>query len=314
MKKTGNMRNRIRLFFNKIGNLISEKPTKSENKGLETEANLSDDIMEESEFEDRSKETVPDKEKVTTKKRKEDVPFVSREELEMILRKEISELFRNAGTGVHKHLIVWLNTDNPTFQVYDELDYKKKLQEALSTDSGVIFDSVSFYNGRPIDEHKCRPLGDSNNVFYRFEDKQPTCKEIPKKAIISIYGNAGSLKKERYIISTEEMKKKGIIAYNIGVGEYPEKYPPRQNHIVIDDNPQSSMYEINKYVSGSHAHIGFSDRLGFYLQIETNSKKNAIVRHKEGSEQTLSSPFALEPLQNGDLVILGKLVLRFVES
>lgn len=314
MKKTSNMRNRIRLFFNKIGNLISEKPTKSENKGLETEANLSDDSMEDSEFEDRSKEIAPDKERVTTKKRRVDVPLMSREELEMVLRKKISELFRNAGIGAHKHLVVWLDTDNPTFQMYDEPDFKKQLQEALTTDSGVTFDSVSFYNGRPIGELKCRPLDDSNNVFYRFEDKQPTKKEVSRKAIISIYGNAGSLKKERYIISTEEMKKKKITVYNIGVGEFPEKYRPRQNHIVIDDDPNSNMIEINKYVSGSHAHVGFSDKFGFYLQIETNSKKNAVVHHKEGEEQTLSSPFAMEPLQDGDLIILGKLVMKYEES
>ena len=109
------------------------------------------------------------------------------------------------------------------------------------------------------------------------------------------------------------MMEKMISCYNIGAGKFP-KIPTgyRENHIAIDDNPDSPMVEKNKFVSRMHAHIGFSDKFGFYFQVEKDGtrlmgKRTRIFRGEEKIE--CENPEAKIPLQDGDLIELGKAVV-----
>jgi hypothetical protein len=78
------------------------------------------------------------------------------------------------------------------------------------------------------------------------------------------------------------------------------------------------MVERNKYVSRSHAHIGFSDQFGFYLQVEKDGtrlmgKRTRIFRGDEKIE--CDNPQVKVPLQSGDQIELGKaVVLNFIEN
>lgn len=136
--------------------------------------------------------------------------------------------------------------------------------------------------------------------------------------MISIFGGAGSLLQEQYLLSSDDMKKKMLTSYNIGSGQFP-RIPTgyRENHIAIDDNPNSPMAEKNKYVSRMHAHIGFSEKFGFYLQVEKDGtrlmgKRTRIFRGEEKIE--CDNPQAKIPLQTGDLIELGKaVVLRYMQ-
>ena len=114
------------------------------------------------------------------------------------------------------------------------------------------------------------------------------------------------------------MKAENISAYNIGAGEFPQmKSGYRHNHIAIDDNIHSPKFEINKYVSRKHAHIGFSETFGFYFQVELDGtrlvgKRTRIFREEQIIE--CDNPQVKIPLQNGDLLELGKAVLlRYVQ-
>ena len=192
------------------------------------------------------------------------------------------------------------------------------MQSALKNECDITFESVEICIGKPAEDLRCTPVGESGKVMMLVEDKKDEKNEIHEKAEISIYGNAGSLLRKRYILSSDEMRKKKISAYNIGAGEFPQLPTGyRQNHIAIDDNPNSPMIEKNKYVSRMHAHIGHSDRFGFYLQVEMDGtrlmgKRTRIFRGEQKIE--LDNPQVKEPLQNGDLIELGKaVVLKYTQ-
>ena len=65
-----------------------------------------------------------------------------------------------------------------------------------------------------------------------------------------------------------------------------------------------------------HAHIGYSDMFGFYLQAEKDGtrrmgKRTRIFRGNQIIE--MDNTQAKEPLQSGDLIELGKsVVLQYV--
>ena len=217
-----------------------------------------------------------------------------------------------------RRLVIWLDTDQLTFQTYDTTQYRQRILEALVNECDIRFQTVAFNIGKPAEELRCTPVGQSGKVYLQISENIPAVQKAPQRASISIYGSAGSLLKEQYTLSSDEMKVENISAYNIGAGEFPQ-IPSgyRHNHIAIDDNSQSPMIEKNKYVSRKHAHIGFSESLGFYLQVELDGtrlvgKRTRIFRGEKVIE--CDNPQAKIPLQNGDLLELGKaVVLKYVQ-
>jgi len=169
---------------------------------------------------------------------------------------------------------------------------------------------VLLRQGRP--ERGATPVDDSKCIFLKIEKENPTHVEQSKKARISIHANAGSLLNEEYILSTVDMQNRRITVYNIGSGQSPQLPSGfRENHIAIDDNPQGPMFDKNKFVSRKHAHIGYSEKIGFYLQVEIDGtrlmgKRTRIFRGEEIIE--MDNPQVKVPLKDGDIIELGKAV------
>lgn len=216
-------------------------------------------------------------------------------------------------------LIIWLDiTDELKFKSYANEQYRHRIMTALVNEHGYFFEDVNFSMGKPSEELHASCIGDNELEYLQVVENivKPTTTSC--KAIITIFGGAGSLLQEKYTLSSDDMKERMISAYNIGAGQFP-KVPTgyRENHIAIDDNPQSPMIEKNKYVSRMHAHIGFSDSFGFYLQVEKDGtrllgKRTRIFRGEEKIE--CDNPQAKIPLQDGDLIELGKaVVLKYVQ-
>lgn len=217
-----------------------------------------------------------------------------------------------------KRLVVWLDTDELTFKKYDLESYRKRMMRAIVNESGYLFNSVVFAIGHPDESLRCTSISDNGKEFIQIVDNDPSKPKVARKAEITIFANNGSMKQEKYIISPEDMKERIITYYNIGSGEFPElPSGVRQNHIVIDDDPNSPMVEKNKYVSRMHAHIGFSEQFGFYLQVEIDGtrmmgKRTRIIRNEKKIE--VDNPQAKVSLHNADLIELGKaVVLRYIE-
>lgn len=323
-------------FFEKIANLISgetgkESPEKSTD--LSDEKNESAQPNVASEKEDSTQEPIEEKQKekirstpVEQKQAKQSEKIEEEQQLESMdeLRRKICDLserlFADVEIGTDKKMVIWVDTDELFFRSYNTEKNCKNIQSALVNECGVSFEDVTFHMGKPSVEirNSCTPVGKSGKVMMQVVENKPEKIDVHKKASISIFGSSGSLLKDEYILSSDEMREKSIPVYNIGVGECPQLPTGyRQNHIAIDNNPNSPMIEKNKYVSRKHAHIGFSDEFGFYLQVELDGtrlvgKRTRIFRGEKIIE--MDNPQAKVTLQDGDLIELGKaVVLRYID-
>lgn len=154
----------------------------------------------------------------------------------------------------------------------------------------------------------------TEHIFLQMESIEVQ-KPAAREAKITVVPGKGSLLQEAYLLNSEECKH-----YNIGVGILPDMRGKgsRENHIAIDDNVDSSQYEHNKYVSRAHAHIGFSDKYGFFLQVEAGgsrvySGRTQILRKDKAPIEVENLELPI-PLENGDLIVLSKaVVLRYEE-
>lgn len=223
----------------------------------------------------------------------------------------------NAESCKTKRLAVWLNTDKTTFSSFS--DFGQELQDYWETEGGYVFEEVVLKYGKPgkeLDARKADADTDAVEVYLQEQTEIPINDSVARRARVYVFGGKGQLLKEQVELSAEELEKEGRKFYNIGRGEFPElgagSY--RQNHIAIDDvNSQ----EINRFVSRAHAKIGFSDSIGFYLQVENggsrlSGNRTRIFRDERTIE--LESTEVKEPLHNGDLIELGKaVVLKYVE-
>lgn len=215
-----------------------------------------------------------------------------------------------------KHLIVWIDTDTITFNSY--ADFSQELENYWAVESGYSFEKVELKHGKPENEKNARKIdaGLGSIAIYLQEQEVGLEKNVVKRANISVFGGKGSLLQEQYELSSETLEKERRKYYNIGRGEYPdiEGGSYRQNHIAIDDN---NNLEINKYVSRAHARIGYAENIGFYLQVEyggsrLSGNRTRIFRGEDKIE--VENVEAKEPLQDGDLIELGKsVVLKFNE-
>ena len=299
-------------LFKTIANWISEKNQEAEVPKKETDSPHEGKKNFESE---KKSEDARASTGNSTAEQKADAQIENPEEFVKILCKKIAERFRYAGHLMGKQLVVWL-ADNVSFHAYNTSEYINRIQEAIEDECGVVFGSVEFCEGRPADELSCEKVGNSRKVFIEIKDKQPDVENVPDeapvciKASISIHNNHGSLlEREEYILSSDEMRNNAILAYNIGVEQFPEG-EQRENHIVIDGNLNSPMYNLNKYVSRSHAHIFYSEKYGFCLQadrgIPKNEKSTCILR--KGKSIELRNTIGFEPLENGDIIVLSDAV------
>ena len=217
-----------------------------------------------------------------------------------------------------KHLVVWLDTDTITFNSY--ADFGQELENYWAVESGYAFEKVELRQGKPKNEQDARKLDVdlTSVVVYLQEYEEGRCVSdgMVKKARVSVFGGKGSLVKEQYELSSETLEKENGRCYNIGRGEFPEvgDGSHRQNHIAIDDK---SNLETNSFVSRAHARIGYSENIGFYLQVEyggsrLSGNRTRIFRGDEKIE--VENVEVKEPLHDGDLIELGKaVVLEFVE-
>ena len=215
-----------------------------------------------------------------------------------------------------KHLIVWLDTDTITFNSY--ADFSQELENYWAVESGYSFKKVELKHGKPEKEKVARKIdaGIGSIAIYLQEQEVSHEKSVVKRATISVFGGKGSLLQEQYELSSETLKKEHRKFYCIGRGAFPdiEGGSYRQNHIAIDD---VNNLESNKYVSRTHARIGYSGNIGFYLQVEyggsrLSGNRTRIFRGEEKIE--VENIEVKEPLYDGDLIELGKaVVLKFNE-
>ena len=195
-------------------------------------------------------------------------------------------------------------------------DFKSELSIAISAELGLVFNSIEIKKG---------PLPSNEDTTELFSKVHIGVKSIQKvkairRAIISPVANNGSTIKPKYILDSEEIATLSNCRYNIGAGKNPimADNSHRKNDIAIDDDPNASEFEKNKYVSRAHANITFSEDYGFILHVEFGGTRAAQKRThiQRGSEKIeLDNTLIPVPLKDGDYIVLSKYVhLLFKEA
>ena len=210
-----------------------------------------------------------------------------------------------------KRLLLWLDADSLTFDAY--ADFGKELQDYLVIERDYHFTEIALKPGQPDNDKSCKPVVSKGLPFAVSlqELNKMQNPDVAKKAMISVVGDRGKLLQEQYALSSEALAQDKKKHYNIGRGACPmlDSGIYRQNDIAIDD---VNCQELNRCVSRAHAHIGFSELVGFYLQVEIggsrlSGSRTRIFRGEEKIE--VENPHVKEPLHDGDLIELGKAVL-----
>lgn len=143
-----------------------------------------------------------------------------------------------------------------------------------------------------------------NYVYYKWERIEIAKDDIPYRRVeasISIHNGNGSMRQDRYILDSDIKT-----TYHIGRGETVRRDGIfRTNDIVINDN--------ETYVSGAQADIIFKNGK-YYLRAASGgcraglgTSPTKIVRAENAIE--LSNTAILYPLEDGDILELGKKVL-----
>lgn len=228
------------------------------------------------------------------------------------LKKQLVEVFKMRYRAVDladKRFTLWVG--DMQLDYLTRQDFQDQLQVCLGEEG---FTSVVWHEAKlaiPPQHHDFKEIIPS--VFLQEQCVEPTVRHL--RAVVTALPGRGSLIKEAYILDSAQCQH-----YNIGVGASPQlpMNAFRENHIAIDDDITSVQYENNKFVSRSHAHIGFSEELGFYLQVEAggsrvhSGNRTQVFRKQQVIEaENLAVPVVL---QSGDIIVLGKTVaLKFEE-
>lgn len=208
----------------------------------------------------------------------------------------------------NKSLTIWVQ-DNLFYNSIIDSNFKSELLTSLNVELGFTFGAVEISFDNIPDGLKLTKV--FPNVFLQISD----ISSVQKVRIAKIYpveGNGTTLEPV-YILDSQEIQKMPNARYNIGIGRHPimSDSSHRDNHIAIDDNPNSPEFNKNKYVSRAHAYISFSDKYGFLLHVEHGGTRAAQKRthiHRGDDKIELNNVLVPEPLKSGDYIVLSKYV------
>lgn len=177
------------------------------------------------------------------------------------------------------------------------------LQSEINKELGVCFNDIIIYtkeDGYPNDRNEIK---NTKKCFYSVLPASIIL--TSSDAEIKVLLDRGVLLQNKYLLTSTDKNR----IWNIGRGEISQvgKGYIRQNHIVFDDN---STNEHNKFVSRNHAHIEYSEGLGYLLYVDEGGRRNEqnrtrVIRGKDilDLESNMKIPVQLK---DGDQIELGK--------
>ena len=141
-------------------------------------------------------------------------------EMRSILKKEslalLDSLYMTTpGTCTNKCLIVWLDTDEPTF--HSLLGFERELAEYWSVERGYAFYSVELKKGKPEgDARMVEVVPEVLNLYVQEQAVGASDPSVARKAVVKIFGGKGSLLQSEYELSSETLASEHRKLYNIG--------------------------------------------------------------------------------------------------
>ena len=213
----------------------------------------------------------------------------------------------------NKDLVIWV-ADNLLFEGLSNANFRDTLMVQLADMSGLVFRQVTLKYLSSTVGVTYTPAIDG--VFLEVSGGQDISKG--RTARITVYEGQGSMLQDEYILNSVELQKPSMRVYNIGSGKFVKMANGlmRKNYIVINDDENSPEFELNRFVSRSHAHIDFNEDYGFRLSVESKGTKMAgkrtrIIRGDKVFD--LNNTLVPEPLVDGDIIELSKSVMLLFE-
>lgn len=202
-----------------------------------------------------------------------------------------------------KILRVWVQ-DGLLLDSLRESKFSDELAIYLDNEMDACFTSIELHQGPIPAKNNFTQV--NNDVYLEICSK--TKPVLTGRAEIMALPKYGSLLKKKYILDSHEIEKLPSQRYNIGIGEYPNLNVFRQNHIVIDDDPENPEFDKNKYVSRKHAYIRYSQEEGFLLQAELDGTNKAGKRTRILRNDAIVDvdEVVAQPLKDGDCIELSK--------
>lgn len=200
------------------------------------------------------------------------------------------------------------------YQSCKSYNFEEWLRDSMQMEKNYVFHSYILHEGICRDTISASSVNQEVSIAVRRQEPQVL---LGRATVKSLPGN-GSLLGGKVELIAEADRDADMNRYNIGVGRAPKlnNGSVRFNHIAIDDDPESPSFELNKYVSRSHAYIQYGSS-GFTLYAERGGtslqgKRTAVFRN--GQLMILSLPELGVPLKHGDQIVLSKSVILLFEQ
>lgn len=202
-------------------------------------------------------------------------------------------------------LTLWVE-DNLFYDSLKSDKFQETLMTSIKDELGVEFGAIEISTGI-MPGHSCTKIMDNCYLQIQSINNEKT---VLRAKILPVPGN-GSIIGEQIVLDSHEIQQLAGKKYNIGVGRHPimGNGGHRENHIAIDDNPESEGFDKNRYVSRAHAHISYSEQYGFLLYAEEGGTRVASKRthiYRGGEKIELDNVLIPEPLQDDDYIVLSK--------
>ncbi len=224
----------------------------------------------------------------------------------------LGQNYRGANVDLTNFHLILLVNNGLLYPIVNTPEFQERVIAEIHSQLGLAFASIQVVMGNPTKNDAVEIM---DGCYLQLEENKAenvVPNRLITKAIISQVDGCGSLIGGSVEIDSESIKTLPSRKYNIGIGKEPmtDSRIRRVNHIAIDDNESSEQFEINKYVSRTHAHISFSEQYGFLLYVEngksTNGHSTAVLR----GDKTYKVNNVISPcqLQDGDYIMLSNRV------
>lgn len=301
----------MKSIFEFIANLISgENKTPDNSNVKEVQSNEKQSPQENASI---CNEKEAEVKTVTTEKNNADIKGNNSIEIEANIKAQIcqtlNQYYKGKNVNFENKILTIYILDNILFDSINNSEFKEDLRLYMDNELGYNFNSLDIKSGRPSQGETYTEI--TPNIFIKIKNVGNLSNS--RKAMLVAIPGFGSTVEEKYILDSEELTKGNKKFYNIGVGKYPkmDNASFRENHIAIDDNPNSPQFENNRYVSRAHAHIGYTEENGFMLYAEiggtpSSGKRTEISR--DGEIIRITSTMSPEALADGDCIVLSRKV------
>lgn len=234
--------------------------------------------------------------------------------LQSAVIKVLKSNYKGSGATLADYTLILSVDDNLFYTSLVSDNFLGELKVSIADELGIAFKSVVIVEGSGSESGRTEVMEHCYLQIHKEEVEQ----NVARAKIFCLEDN-GSLIDGPVVLDAQMMAQLPGQRCNIGVGKNPAMANGvyRVNQIAIDDDPSSPQYDKNRYVSRAHAHISYSDELGFVLYVDQGGTRAAQKRthvHRGGEVIELNNTIIPVSLRDGDCIVLSKKVYMLFKT